>query len=142
MKIPTENEECLVLVKYLEVKQKQGYLLFSHISNETPTQTLESSSQGRRVWKQNYATTGKLKNLGVRKGVPDYIILLVKRPILLFLEMKRERPILKNGELGKSPSKVYPEQEEWIANLSTVSGVYSKICYGAGEAIEFVQSKL
>lgn len=71
------------------------------------------------------------------KGFPDYIIFL-KRGGILFLEMKLPRKILKNGKLGASPSKISPEQTEWIEFLQKIDNADARIAYGSEEAKEIV----
>lgn len=108
--IPTEYEECVTLVTYLEMK---GYL-FSHLAQST-------YSTSWNVKRKNH-------NLGVRKGVPDYMI-VVPNAGLVFIEMKRE----KGGVIS-------PEQQEWIAQLSSIPHVEAKICKGVTEAIMFLET--
>lgn len=106
--IPTEHEECITLVNYLDLK---GYK-YTHIPNETFTKS----------WSQKR----KNKEAGVKKGVPDYLIIL---PVgLLFIEMKRKK--------GSTTSQ---EQHEWIEALNKLNGVEAVICKGADMAIEYIE---
>ena len=108
---PTEHDECVVFVQWLEL---QG-LMFSHVPNETFTKS----------WKQKT----KNKQEGVRKGVPDYIIITPTG--LAFVEMKRT----KGGVIS-------PEQKEWIEELNKLKGVEARVCKGAESAIEFISELL
>lgn len=67
--IPTELEECLLLVEYLELR---GFK-FCHINNEMFT----------RSWKQKNRQVA----LGSAKGFPDYLVLVGNT--LVGIEMKR-----------------------------------------------------
>jgi hypothetical protein len=88
---PTEHEEAVLLTEYLTLFQNKGEVeLFSHIPNETFT--------------KNWGTKTKNKQEGVRKGVPDYII--VTKEKVIFIELKRIK--------GSSTS---PEQIEWNVKL-------------------------
>lgn len=105
---PTEYQECLLFVEYLEIRN----LRFSHIPQETFT--------------KSWGVKKKNSMMGVRRGVPDYIVITPKG--LLFIEMKRT----KGGQVSK-------KQQEWIDELNECDGVEAKICYGATEAISFVE---
>jgi hypothetical protein len=85
---PTEEQEQIVLVQYLELK---GHT-FTAIPNSTFT----------RSWSQKL----KNKRMGVRAGLPDLFIVL-KNNIPLFIELKR-----------KKTGKVSPEQKKWLETLA------------------------
>lgn len=108
---PKEDDECYTFVAWLELKK----LKFSHVPNSTFT--------------KNWAVKMKNKRMGVRPGVPDYIIVTKKG--LLFVEMKR----LKGGVVSEF-------QKDWIASLNACRGVEAKICRGNQEAIDFVSEFL
>jgi len=110
---PTEYAECLVLVEWLELQQNLGnVLLFSHVPSETFTKS----------WKQK----AKNKASGVRRGVPDYIVITGASHVC-FVEMKRI-----------SRSNTSAEQKEWIEALSDCQPtVHAKVCYGAQEVMDF-----
>jgi len=50
------------------------------------------------------------------------------------IELKRQRVRLRNGKLGASPSKVSPEQLEWIKELDDIDNVSASLCFGWEEA--------
>ena len=102
-----EYNECCTLAEYLEALKRQGRVLqFTHVPNETYTKS----------WSQKI----KNKKQGVKKGVPDYMILFPER--LIFIEMKR----VKGGTVS-------PEQKEWLANLTSL-GFVAVVCNGFDEA--------
>ena len=105
--MPTEYEECVVLAEYLDYK---GYT-YSHIPNETFT--------------RNWGTKMKNKRQGVKRGVPDYLIIVKSK--VVFIEMKR-----------KGRSVISKEQKHWIDQLNKCDNVYAFVCKGADEAIEAV----
>jgi len=87
----------------------------------------------------------KLQRKGKRPGLPDHLVIIPEeksnenRPLLLFIEMKRERKILKNGKFSKDKSSgPSDEQREWIKCLRTVSDVEAIVCYGSDEAEQFI----
>jgi len=67
--IPTEHEECVALVQYLNIKN----IKHTHINAEMWTTS----------WKQKH----KAKVEGVTKGFPDYCMIINNN--LVFIEMKR-----------------------------------------------------
>lgn len=97
---PLEHDECLALVAYLDILQKQGKIIsYTHIPQETYT--------------KNWGTKMRNKREGVKPGMPDYVIVYPSK--VLFLEMKRA----KGGVVS-------PEQKKWLEilnNKSTATGV-------------------
>lgn len=53
--------------------------------------------------------------------------------------MKLPRKILKNGKLSASPSKIQPEQKEWIEFLQKIDNAEARIAHGFDEAKEIVE---
>ena len=107
---PTEYDECLVFADWLTLK---GFR-FSHLAQETFT--------------KSWGIKMKNKKMGVKKGVPDYIILLPEKGIV-FVEMKRTK-----GAAEK------PEQIEWINAINALPNSDAKVCYGANQAIDYISS--
>lgn len=67
------------------------------------------------------------KKMGVSKGFPDFLVITPKSgPV--FIELKRK----KGGRVSK-------EQTEWLEALKS-AGCPCAVCYGAKEAIEFLES--
>jgi len=71
MNIPTEHEECVALVQYMNMRN----IKHNHINAEMWTTS----------WKQKH----KAKAEGVTKGFPDYCCIINNK--LLFIEMKRTK---------------------------------------------------
>jgi hypothetical protein len=109
---PKESEEAKTLVAYLRVR---GYTFF-----HAPSETGQTPEARRRAI--------RMKQQGTVRGFPDYTIIAGTQ--LVFIELKRAK---------RSLSKVSPEQREWLEKLAT-TGAQCAICYGAAEAIEFVES--
>ena len=118
-----EDLECEAFKYWLHSKNYR----FTHIANEIGVGGLIGIKIGSRN-----------KKIGVSKWFPDYIIFL-KNGGILFLEMKLPRKILKNGKLGASPSKISPEQTEWIEFLQKIDNADARIAYGFDEAKEIVE---
>jgi hypothetical protein len=105
--IPYEEDEQKALVQYLELK---GYK-FTAIPNSTYT--------------KSWAVKMKNKAMGVKKGLPDLLIIIKGK--LVFIEMKRK---------GNYPTS---EQKEWIKELNKLDNIYAEIAYSCEEAIKVVE---
>ena len=104
---PTEYQECVTLTQYLELlKDLQKIVLFSHID------------QAKHI--KSFATMARRRQEGVRRGVPDYIIVTKSRTI--FIEMKRAKA-----------GVVSEDQKHWIESLNN-AGCYAFIAKGFDEA--------
>lgn len=113
--IPTEHEEAKALAEYLEILQKLGKIqLYSHLSQET--------------FVKNWGVKMKQKQEGVRRGVPDYIIITNKE--VLFIELKRIKG-----------STISHEQQDWIIGLKNKK-TKAKICEGFDKAKEFIEMNI
>ncbi len=125
--IPTEHEECLVFVEWLEYQKNLGnVLLFTHIPNETPAGHIQNGH-----WQTHNKTTGKNYAAGVRAGICDYLLITAAGKFL-GIEMKRIRG-----------SRTSDDQREWIDALNTCEpSCHARVCRGSGEAIEFVEEFL
>ena len=110
-KIPYEEAEQMVVVNWLKVKK----IPHIHVANE-------------RMASVQYKK--KLKALGTYAGFPDLMIFLPSKT--LFIEMKRAK---------RSLSKVSAEQEGWIETLNMFDYAKAKVCYGSGEAIDFIKEQ-
>ena len=116
---PKEHDEAKVFAEYLTIQLKLGKVIeFTKTAQETFT----------RSWSQK----NKNKAEGVRSGIPDFVILTPA--YLIFVEMKRRK---------KSLSRVSEGQKVWVNGIENLCGVCrARICYGADEAIEFVDELL
>ena len=113
--IPTEEQEGKEFARLLDL----NWYFFTHIANE--------------IW-----INRKKKTQGLKKWVPDYMIIL-KNWWLLFIELKRQRKILKSWKLWASPSVISEEQKKWIETLNKINNVEAYICFWALEAWEKVK---
>lgn len=99
----------------------------NYIHYKSPSETYTTS------WKQKRKNTLEW----VTKGYPDTTIIL-KRWSLLFVELKRQRRVLKSWKLWKSPSVISEEQKKWIEELNKIDNVQAEIGYGAADAINII----
>lgn len=123
MTLPTEDQESYELARRLNINNYK----FSHIWNES----------GQRWTRNIIIMMQKKKKMWVSPWFPDYCIIL-KNWSLLFIELKRQKPILKNGTLWKSPSKVSEEQIDRVLKLNQLDNVFAYIAYWANEAIQII----
>ena len=120
---PTEDKEAEALAKRLKLNN----YTFTHIWNES----------WQRGTKNIIIMMAKKKRLWVSKWFPDYCIIL-KRWALLFIELKRQKKVLKSWKLWASPSVTSNEQLEWLKALNNIPNVQGEICYWATESIELI----
>jgi len=107
----SEYSECVLLTDYLEnLKRENKIKLFTHIANETFT--------------KSWSVKNKNKRMGVRRGFPDYAI-VIKKGKVIFIEMK----------WGKN--KATEEQKEWLELLPN-----AYLCYGFNEAQKVIEEAL
>ena len=115
--IPSEDIECEWFVVWLE--RDLWFDVFTHVSNET--------------WTPSILQRNKNSTIGVRSGVPDYIIVLPRwftwklHNTLVFIEMK----ITVWGVVSAN-------QKKWIAALSDCPGVDVSVCKWYKEAREYI----
>jgi hypothetical protein len=107
-----DQKEC---VKYLEKLQKQGVkILFSATAQSTFT--------------KSFGIMAKNKALGVRRGVPDLLIII--NDTLVFVELKR-----------RTGGTVSQEQKDWNKALND-AGEYAYICKGSDKFKTLIQKML
>jgi len=128
---PTEHQEAVAFSQWMDLMNIHHW----HVQQEG----------GQKI---HIGVLMKQKAEGKKRGLPDYIIYLspeqskVKKGCVIAVELKKPRTRKKNGEfraLSSDGITVYPEQEDFIEKINSVSGCQGEICYGATEAIEFVK---
>lgn len=80
-----------------------------------------------------------MKHEGVTAGISDYVVILPHK--ILFIEMKRQRKKLKSGKLS-TENLASKEQLAFIESLKTTIYAEGRVCYGAKEAIEFINNNV
>lgn len=110
LKKTTSVSEALEGKAFVRWLREQRGILFSHLAQNTPT-TLEAAA--------------RLRAEGVRRGVPDYLIVSKTDPERhVFIELKRR----KGGKVSK-------DQQQWLCAL----GNYAHVAYGWHEAKDIVE---
>jgi len=106
-----EDIEAFAFAEYLDYLGVR----FTHIPNET--------------WTPSWGQKIKNKKKGVRKGPPDYLIIVRNR--LIFIELKK----IKGGVVSD-------EQRGWLEDLNNCFGVDAYVAAGCEEAIKIVNRYL
>lgn len=113
--VPLEHDEQITLHEYVEAsKRKHKNILLNYA-------VPNGGDRNARVGK-------KLKAEGVKRGIPDYVVVMVN--FTLYIEMKRAK---------KSLSSVTKEQKEAIEQINKGNTSIARVAYGAKEAIELVK---
>jgi L-lactate utilization protein LutB len=108
---PKEYEEQCEVVAYLERLKESGT-------------DVEFSATAQSTWTSSWGVKIKNKKLGVRRGIPDLIIIIDSK--LIMIEMKR-----------KTKGRLDENQKRWIEKLKS-AGVATYVCRGADEAIQVI----
>ena len=124
-KLPTEDMEQEELVKWLI---KNNYFFFA-TKNEN-----NQSFNNRLV---AIKIEAKAKARGKIKGTPDLCIFTDNK--IVFMELKRQKPILKSGKLGKPTNDATKEQLEFLAKVNDYSYAYGIVAFGCDDAVRILE---
>ena len=124
-KLPKEEEEQKALVKWL---RNNGYFFFA-AKNEN------NQSYANRRNAAIHET--KARAMGKVKGVSDLVIFLEDK--ILFMELKRQKPILKSGKRGKAKNVPSEEQKSFLDNVAGFKYAIASVAYGCDLAIETIK---
>lgn len=112
--ILTEHQEACRFSAWLDA---HGYTS-THIANER-----KSSAVG----------IAKLKKEGMKKGFPDYLIML------FYLQKGELKQCMVFIELKSLKGRATIEQKQWISKLDKPENSAAAVCYGAEDAIRFLK---
>ena len=124
-KLPTEDIEQEELVKWLI---KNNYFFFA-TKNEN-----NQSFNNRLV---AIKIEAKAKARGKIKGTPDLCIFTDNK--IVFMELKRQKPILKSGKLGKPTNDATKEQLEFLAKVNDYQYAYGCCAFGCNDAVRILK---
>ena len=121
--VPLEQDEQIAFVQWCRLKG----IIVHHSGNE-----ISGSTKALKI------RAIKMKRMGTSKGFPDLLVFVPIKGATgevdsyqpLAIEMKRRKY-----------STTSKEQKEWLEILE-MAGIPSRVCKGAGEAIEFVENML
>jgi len=117
LKPPTEEQECISLVAYLDILVNQGKVIVYTCTNQ-------------ETFTRSWGIKMKNKRMGLKKGLPDYVIVTPDK--VIFIEMKRAK---------KSLSKLGVEQKQWNEAINKTGG-HAFIAYGYEEAKKYLERTL
>jgi hypothetical protein len=117
--IPPEHDEQVVLVKWLRAKR----IFHFSVPNSSALSSLNRNTAVK--------VGSVLKSEGLIKGASDLVVMLPSK--ILFIEMKRA---------CKSFSTVSEEQKKFLESVNSFQYAGGKICYGAKDAMDFIESHL
>ena len=80
----------------------------------------------------------KAKARGKIKGTPDLCIFTDNK--IVFMELKRQKPILKSGKLGKPTNDATIEQLEFLAKVNNYQYAYGYVAFGCDESIKILKN--
>ncbi len=124
-KLPTEDMEQEELVKWLI---KNNYFFFA-TKNEN-----KQSFNNRLV---AIKIEAKAKARGNIKGTPHWCSFTDNT--IVFMELKRQKPILKSGKLGKPTNDATKEQLEFLAKVNEYSYAYGCCAFGCDDAVRILK---
>ena len=123
-KLPTEEEEQKALIKYLK---KNNYFFFANVN------------ENKQSFTNKFLATkieAKSKSMGKVKGVSDLCVFTENT--IVFIELKKQRPILKSGKLGKPTNDATEEQKGFIAKVNGFKYAYGFVAFGCDECIKIL----
>ena len=126
-KLPTESQEQQELVTWLK---KNNYFYFA--TNNENNQSFSNRLVAMKIEQ-------KSKAMGKIKGTPDLCVFTENT--IVFIELKRQKPILKSGKLGKATNDATNEQMQFIAKVNDYKYAYGFVAYGCDEAISVLVPK-
>lgn len=124
-KIPSEEIEQQTLIRYLK---KNNYFFFANVNENK--QSFTNKLIATKI-------EAKSKSMGKIKGVSD--ICVFTENTIVFIELKKQRPILKSGKLGTPTNKATEEQMQFIAKVNNYKYAYGFVAYGCDEAVEILK---
>lgn len=105
--------------KLLKIWLDQNWYKYSKIPSETYTPYFSVKKRNKDEW--------------VKKGIPDYMIIL-KRNSLLFIELKKK----KWPRWWMNGSEISEEQKEWVSLLSNIPNIEAKFAHWWREAVDII----
>ena len=123
-KIPSEEEEQKALIRYLK---KNNYFFFANVNENK--QSFTNKLLATKI-------EAKSKSMGKVKGVSDLCVFTENT--IVFIELKKQRPVLKSGKLGKPTNDATEEQKGFIAKVNGFKYAYGFVAFGCDECIKIL----
>ena len=125
-KIPSEEEEQKALIIYLK---RNNYFFFANVNENK--QSFTNKLLATKI-------EAKSKSMGKVKGVSDLCVFTENT--IIFIELKKQRPVLKSGKLGKPTNDATKEQLEFLAKVNDYEYAYAVVAFGCDECIKILTS--
>lgn len=125
---PLESDEQKMLIGWLRAKR------IHHHANVNENNTHKQNRKYAMIAEQKAISAGKIK------GLPDVTVFLPDR--ILYIELKRQKKILKSGQLSNADSKPSKEQLKVIEWINLYPYAEAHVAYGAKDAIRIIESLL
>ena len=125
-KIPSEEEEQKALIIYLK---RNNYFFFANVNENK--QSFTDKLLATKI-------EAKSKSMGKVKGVSDLCVFT--KNTIIFIELKKQRPVLKSGKLGKPTNDATKEQLEFLAKVNDYEYAYAVVAFGCDESIKILSS--
>ena len=123
-KIPSEEEEQKALIIYLK---RNNYFFFANVNENK--QSFTDKLLATKI-------EAKSKSMGKVKGVSDLCVFT--KNTIIFIELKKQRPVLKSGKLGKPTNDATKEQLEFLAKVNDYEYAYAVVAFGCDEAVKIL----
>ena len=123
-KIPSEEEEQKALIIYLK---RNNYFFFANVNENK--QSFTDKLLATKI-------EAKSKSMGKVKGVSDLCVFTENT--IIFIELKKQRPVLKSGKLGKPTNDATIEQIQFIAKVNDYKYAYGFVAWGCDEAVKIL----
>ena len=128
LNIPSEAIEQQKLVQWLRLKK------IFHYATTNENNSYKQDRKYAMIAEQKAKAQGKLK------GVADITVLLPNK--ILFIELKKQGKVLKNGTVSHSNSTVSPEQIAFLEKVNSFDYAEGRVCYGFEAAKKFIEENM
>lgn len=128
LNIPSEAVEQQKLVQWLRLKK------IFHYATTNENNSYKQDRKYAMIAEQKAKSQGKLK------GVADITVLLTNK--ILFIELKKQGKVLKNGTVSHSNSIVRDEQKAFLEKVNSFDYAEGRVCYGFESAKNFIEENI
>ena len=129
----SEDQESMAFVEWLKIMD----LPHHHSANEQPAQKMSGRRHdGRPLWSPNWSTLRRLKNMGVARGFPDYLVWIPKE------KSRSSKALLLAIEMKSATGKASEDQKRWLEIIGGVNDSEGFVCNGFDEAKATVEQFL
>ena len=132
-KRPLEVDEQKELIKQLELLKRKSIILEYYATNNE-NNTYKQDRKYAMIAEQ------KAKAMGKKKGVSD--ICIISKDKVIYIEMKRQKEVLKSGAISKSKDDTSKEQIDFLENINKSGVVFGFVGNGFDDAFKKLSAYL